>query len=296
MIPADMQASLTATPDRRLLRCPTCMKLGRSTPLLRESGQFACDVCNVGYDCVDGVPDLLHPKAVQGVVAPSLPPQPRGRPWCLDLGCGPGPHRRRIEDEGFAWSGVDVLAFPGLTAVADAHLLPFDDAVFDKCVLQAVLQHLRRPWIALREVRRCCRTGARISGYVAFLEPEHGQSCFHMTSLGLSELLQDCGFSIESLTAASKDGISSRVLPSLLTAGSGIVGVALRPASVVGGWLIKLIQFSQVAVAAGIDLCQGKFDAARNAARMKTLRERFAVGFNFVAVANGDVSRDVRSP
>jgi SAM-dependent methyltransferase len=107
----------------------------------------------------------------------------------LDVGCGPGtitadlaalvgPGRVTALDQAdqvlaqarqaAAARGVDNVDF----TTGDVHALDFDDDEFDVVHAHQVLQHVRDPVLALREMRRVCRPGgtvaARDSDYAAF--------------------------------------------------------------------------------------------------------------------------------
>ena len=62
---------------------------------------------------------------------------------------------------------LDILPFPGIDVVADAHDLPFDDATFSGIVMLDVLHHLERPVAFLKEAARVLAPGGRI----AMMEP-----------------------------------------------------------------------------------------------------------------------------
>lgn len=62
---------------------------------------------------------------------------------------------------------VDVLSFPGIDVVADAHSLPFHNERFSGVVMLDVLHHLERPVEFLQEASRVLRPGGRL----AMIEP-----------------------------------------------------------------------------------------------------------------------------
>jgi SAM-dependent methyltransferase len=110
----------------------------------------------------------------------------------LDVGCGPGTITidlaRRLapgrvvgldavdeplaiaRDEARA-AGVDTVAF----VVGDAYALPFDDGAFDVVHAHQLLQHLRDPAVALREMARVCRPG----GLVAARDSDYGAKTWY---------------------------------------------------------------------------------------------------------------------
>jgi SAM-dependent methyltransferase len=62
---------------------------------------------------------------------------------------------------------TDILSFPGIDVVADAHSLPFPDGLFAGMVMLDVLHHLERPIEFLNEASRVLRPGGRL----AMIEP-----------------------------------------------------------------------------------------------------------------------------
>jgi len=62
---------------------------------------------------------------------------------------------------------VDILPFPGIDIVADAHRLPFSDGAFSGVIMLDVLHHLERPIDFLEEASRILKPGGRL----AMMEP-----------------------------------------------------------------------------------------------------------------------------
>ncbi|MHB9074866.1 MAG: methyltransferase domain-containing protein [Desulfobaccales bacterium] len=116
----------------------------------------------------------------------------------LNLGCGEGIHREVCQHAGFEYVGVDIRDQEA-HILGDAHALPFADNSFDFILAIATLEHLRNPFIAIREAHRVLKPGATLLGSVAFLEPFHDSSYFHHSYYGLNYLLQDAGFKIKAL-------------------------------------------------------------------------------------------------
>ncbi len=81
----------------------------------------------------------------------------------LDIGSGTA----HIKDFRPDIVSTDILLFPGIDAVADAHRLPFPDRCFAGVVMLDVLHHLERPIEFLKEASRVLRPGGRL----AMIEP-----------------------------------------------------------------------------------------------------------------------------
>jgi SAM-dependent methyltransferase len=86
---------------------------------------------------------------------------PDGR--ILDIGGGTA----HIKDFSSDIISTDILWFPGIDVVADAHRLPFPDRFFSGVVMLDVLHHLERPIEFLREASRVLKPGGRL----AMIEP-----------------------------------------------------------------------------------------------------------------------------
>jgi hypothetical protein len=81
--------------------------------------------------------------------------------------------------------------------LSDSHFLPFVDGVFNMVYSAAVTEHLACPFLAAQEVKRVLKPGGYYLGNVSFLEPWHDDSFFHMSPLGVYELLTQADFEIE---------------------------------------------------------------------------------------------------
>lgn len=64
-----------------------------------------------------------------------------------------------FEDAGCDYTGVDIIAGPGVDFVMDANALQFLDAAFDVCCCCEMIEHDRRFWLSLSEMGRVLRRG-----------------------------------------------------------------------------------------------------------------------------------------
>jgi len=81
----------------------------------------------------------------------------------LDLGGGTA-HIKESRPDAIS---VDILKFPGIDVVADAHRLPFKDEALSGIIMLDVMHHLERPIDFLKEAARVLRRG----GVLAMIEP-----------------------------------------------------------------------------------------------------------------------------
>lgn len=116
--------------------------------------------------------------------------------WMLDLGCGDRQFEQVCSSlTDFNYWGID-YGGSSPNMLADAHALPFKDSTFSFIISIAVLEHLSHPDVAMAEAFRVLKPGGTFIGTVAFLEPFHMDSHFHMTHLGTQRVLTNAGFEV----------------------------------------------------------------------------------------------------
>jgi SAM-dependent methyltransferase/uncharacterized protein YbaR (Trm112 family) len=116
----------------------------------------------------------------------------------LEIGCGGAQMRRLIEAEGHRYVGADISKpsadkapdyGDGPDFLCDAHFLPIANDCVDLVYISAFTEHAACPYLIAQQVARCLKPGGYYLGNVSFLEPWHADSFFHMTPLGVFELL-----------------------------------------------------------------------------------------------------------
>jgi SAM-dependent methyltransferase len=104
--------------------------------------------------------------------------------WVLD--CGAGSRAEFLPRVIF----YEVVAYPSTDVLGVAESLPFRDACMDAVICQNVLEHVRDPFRAAREIARVLKPGGRLYCVVPFLQPLHGypHHYYNMTADGLRNL------------------------------------------------------------------------------------------------------------
>jgi SAM-dependent methyltransferase len=90
---------------------------------------------------------------------------------------------------------LDIQSGSNVDVVGDAHNLPFDDNSFDSIIMQAVLEHLHTPDLAIKEAFRVLKPGGYLYLEVPFLQGFHADphDYFRFTQMGLLRMTQDYG-------------------------------------------------------------------------------------------------------
>lgn len=124
----------------------------------------------------------------------------------LEIGCGGGQSRKWLQNQGHQYVGVDISKtrvhkwlqeFGGPDVLCDVHFLPFQSQQFDVVYASAVTEHLACPILAFQEIMRVLKPNGYFLSNVSFLEPWHDNSFFHLSVLGVIELLTEAGFAIK---------------------------------------------------------------------------------------------------
>lgn len=107
-------------------------------------------------------------------------------PSGLILDCGAG--KRSSQRDNVVC--LEVVPYESTDVLSVAENLPFRDASFDGVLCLNVLEHVRDPFGAAREIARVLKPGGRLYCVVPFLQPRHGYPShyYNMTSEGLANL------------------------------------------------------------------------------------------------------------
>ena len=136
-------------------------------------------------------PIRLESNSIVWGIAYSLP-YVRGR--FLDVGCGAMPYARLVQDRVSQYIGTDLRPNPGVppTVVSDSLKLPFRAHTFDTVLCTQVLEHVRNPFLTLKEIGRVLRPGGHAIMTLPAVWPLHEEpfDFFRYTKYGLQELAE----------------------------------------------------------------------------------------------------------
>jgi ubiquinone/menaquinone biosynthesis C-methylase UbiE len=128
----------------------------------------------------------------------------------LDFGCGDGRSIdlfRRVLPQ-TDWTGVDIKASPevasrrrqdGRFVTYDGYELPFPDRSFPLVYSHQVLEHVRKPELALREIARVLEPDGLFIGQTSQFEPYHSYSLWNFTVYGFKRIVEDAGMQLAEL-------------------------------------------------------------------------------------------------
>lgn len=229
-------------PDLRITR-PVNIKLDyHYTP---EFGYFPWEKVVLDWPSVNnGLVRQQGWENMEAAMLRSVPkPDKQNQLMALDIGCGL--NRQRFKEGlttlGYLPIGVDIDG-PAPDALADGHCLPFRDETFDVIMSSAVFEHLKNPFVAMKEIYRVAKPGATIYLSIAFNEPFH-ISYFHHSPIAVHELLVTNNITPDKFILSTEwhsfrsnlhMGFSGHYMPPFMQrlVSSSIVGFSMLPARV----------------------------------------------------------------
>jgi hypothetical protein len=106
----------------------------------------------------------------------------------------PANHRQEIQDgvPGVIWDGLDLAAGDDVTIVCDVHEVAdlISPATFDAVLVPAVLEHLRRPWVAADQLATVTKMGGLmfVQTHQTFPYHPYPKDYYRFTREGLEEV------------------------------------------------------------------------------------------------------------
>lgn len=108
----------------------------------------------------------------------------------------PSSYRKLIENETAQWDTLDIFEDSKLTySNSEENRFPIPDNRYDVVLAANVIEHVRRPWIWLKEVCRVCKQGGHVVLVTPVSWPYHAApvDCYRIYPDGMKALLEDAG-------------------------------------------------------------------------------------------------------
>lgn len=167
-------------------------------------------------------------------------PFARGR--LLDIGCGVKPYREffgATQHIGIDWPNskhkLDVQAY------ASAESIPFADNSFDTVLCTEVIEHLRHPALAVREMARVLKSDGHLILSAPFFHEMHEEpfDFFRFTLMGFGVLAEEAG--LETLFIGERGGDGAVIANLWFRFLNRRLGGAMRRLPVLGGAMRALL-------------------------------------------------------
>ena len=116
----------------------------------------------------------------------------------LDVGSLRSPYKAILEGRGYAVRTLDLTTEQGADFAGRAEATGRPDASVDLVLCTQVLEHVRTPWVAMREFQRILRPGGQLLitiPHVWFYHPHPGDY-WRVTQEGIVALCEDAGFRV----------------------------------------------------------------------------------------------------
>lgn len=111
----------------------------------------------------------------------------------------PSTYHSIVDESSIAWHTIDVCKNPLLTYTAlSEYVFPVEDNVYDIVLSAQVIEHVRKPWIWMREVARICKPGGIVITINPVSWPYHEApiDCWRAYPEGMMALYEDALLSI----------------------------------------------------------------------------------------------------
>jgi len=189
-----------------ILACPLC----KGSLVINDNVNFKCNACNINYNIFQGIPiftsEIISSEdknAKKTLLRRIYDTIPEATTWTdetiftfinqlpddsiiLNLGSGQGIFDNKINKK---MINLDVVLNSRTDLVADGHFLPFKSESFDCVFSNAVLEHVKKPWVVAAEIERVIKPNGFIAINLPFLNTIHDEEdYFRFTLKGIREL------------------------------------------------------------------------------------------------------------
>jgi SAM-dependent methyltransferase len=118
----------------------------------------------------------------------------------LEIGpAQPSKYKAMVGDDSITWHTIDMFDLPGLTFKStDEYHFPIPADTYDIVVSGQVLEHVRKPWVWIKEVARVCRPGGAVITISPISWPYHAApfDCWRAYPEGMRALYDEAGLDV----------------------------------------------------------------------------------------------------
>lgn len=117
----------------------------------------------------------------------------------LDAGAGKKPYKKHFSH--LSYESADLPGNGEHTYQCDLHKIPVEDKRFSLIICNQVLEHVKNPFVVVKELERICKPGGFLFFSVPFYYPEHmiPYDYYRYTRYGAKLLAEQAGFDVESV-------------------------------------------------------------------------------------------------
>jgi len=118
----------------------------------------------------------------------------------------PSSYQTMVGNDAIAWHTLDLSENPHLTYMAvEEYSFPISDSTYDIALSGQVVEHVRKPWIWIKEVTRVCREGGLVITINPVSWPYHEApvDCWRVYPEGMKALYEEAGLEVIASTAES---------------------------------------------------------------------------------------------
>lgn len=116
----------------------------------------------------------------------------------LDFGAGRAKYKKIIAKKADKYIAFDMFPGANIDVVGDILNSPFKENEFDTIVTNQVLEHIEKPWLMVKEIKRILKAGGICIATAPFINPYHPdpEDFFRYTKEGLRSLFKNENFEI----------------------------------------------------------------------------------------------------
>lgn len=116
----------------------------------------------------------------------------------LDVGAGSAKYKKIINQKVDKYVTLDIISGENVDIVGDATKMPINDASFDSVISTETLEHVQKPGLVIKEIKRVLKPGGVCFLTAPFMIPAHNDpgDYFRYNKSGLEFLFKEEGFTI----------------------------------------------------------------------------------------------------